>query len=204
MRKSGASRADILLQFLTEAVTLCVIGGIGGVLVGALASGAVRRLLGMGGDGIAGCRRSCGRFQRRRRSRRRHLARVKASRSVARRRTAIRVGSFDAAMRRPRRRDPHSPGADSNTPAHAAAAGAAARKAAVESDVQRTELVTVAADQQRPAVRAVCARALAGRARCRCRRSAGRCCSAMPRARVERRGRRVRPVEHPEVRDETR
>ena len=47
VRKSvGASRADILLQFLTEAVTLCVIGGIGGVLVGALASGAVRRLLG--------------------------------------------------------------------------------------------------------------------------------------------------------------
>jgi putative ABC transport system permease protein len=47
VRKSvGATRANILLQFLVESVTLCLLGGIGGVFVGALASGAVRGLLG--------------------------------------------------------------------------------------------------------------------------------------------------------------
>jgi putative ABC transport system permease protein len=42
----GATRGAILLQFLTEAVALCMAGGLLGVIAGALASGVLRRAFG--------------------------------------------------------------------------------------------------------------------------------------------------------------
>ncbi|MGH7608170.1 MAG: ABC transporter permease [Gemmatimonadales bacterium] len=47
LRKAmGASRRTILLQFLVEAVTLCVIGGVCGIVVGTVAASVVARLNG--------------------------------------------------------------------------------------------------------------------------------------------------------------
>ena len=46
IRKSlGASRSNILVQFLVEAVTLCLLGGIGGVVAGILTATLLRELL---------------------------------------------------------------------------------------------------------------------------------------------------------------
>jgi len=47
LRKSvGASKADILFQFVIEAMTICILGGFAGIIVGALVSFAISRLAG--------------------------------------------------------------------------------------------------------------------------------------------------------------
>jgi putative ABC transport system permease protein len=47
LRKAlGATRSGILTQFLIEAIILCVLGGIGGVLLGMVAAGLMNKILG--------------------------------------------------------------------------------------------------------------------------------------------------------------
>ena len=87
----GATRMNILMQFLVEALVLCLLGGGVGILLGSGISMAIAKICRLADHRVARRHRRCVRLQRRRRPVLRHLAGAQGREPESHRRVALRV-----------------------------------------------------------------------------------------------------------------